>query len=214
VCALIPAAGRGARFGGSENKVFAPLLGRPLLGWTLAAFAHPDCWFVSDIILVGGSSGDDMTRLRKLGDMFGGGKVRAVVEGGAERQSSVREGVAAAMNVGAEWILVHDAARPCVSASVIGDTYISALKHGAATAALPVAETLVRAENNSSTAGENVPREDLWSVQTPQVFSVDVLWAAHQAAARDAVHGTDDAGLVRRLGTRWRSCPARRKTSR
>jgi 2-C-methyl-D-erythritol 4-phosphate cytidylyltransferase len=68
VCALIPAAGRGARFGGSENKIFAPILGRPLLAWTLEAFAR--CEAVESVLLVGNAA--DLPRLREISERWGG----------------------------------------------------------------------------------------------------------------------------------------------
>jgi 2-C-methyl-D-erythritol 4-phosphate cytidylyltransferase/2-C-methyl-D-erythritol 2,4-cyclodiphosphate synthase len=193
VCALIPAAGRGVRFGSGKNKVFAPLLGRPLVGWTLEAFAQSSV--VEDVILIG--SEEDLPWLRECGDRFGGGKVRAVVPGGANRQESVLEGVAAAE--GAQWLIVHDAARPCVPVRLIGQTLVASLKQGAATAAVPVTDTLVRGEPDGFT-GENASREGLWAVQTPQTFRADMLWEAHRKARQEGIQGTDDAGLARRLG--------------
>src|SRR5262245_57659970 len=113
VCALIPAAGRGVRFGGSDNKVFAPLLGRPLLAWTLDAFALCDA--IDAIVLIG--SEPDLPRLHDLGRQYGGPKFRDVVLGGPDRQSSVRNGLAACADF--EYIAVHDAARPCVPSVLI-----------------------------------------------------------------------------------------------
>ena len=198
VCALIPAAGRGARFGSPENKVFAPLLGRPLLGWTLEAFARCDA--VERVLLIGNET--DLPRLRELGGTYGGGKVRDVVAGGADRQASVLAGVAACGD--AEHVVIHDAARPCVSPELVAQTVAAVSAFGptcAATAAIPVADTLVREDDaNTMLAGTNVPRERLWAVQTPQAFRTRYLVAAHEAARMHGVRGTDDAGLVRRIG--------------
>lgn len=194
VCALIPAAGRGVRFGSGENKIFAPLLGRPLLGWTVGAFAR--CEAIQRIVLIGGE--DDLPRVRDIGDAFGGGKVRDVVRGGEDRQASVAAGLEAIGN-GAECLLVHDAARPCVTPQLIEMVAIAARIFGAATAALPVTDTLARGSENHLLL-DNVPREGLWTVQTPQGFLPDGLREAHQQAKRDGIRGTDDAGLVRHSG--------------
>lgn len=192
VCALIPAAGRGARFGSPNNKVFADLLGRPVVGWTLAAFAA--CAEVDEIVLIGGEN--DLTRLRELGDAFGGGKVRAMILGGADRQASVAAGLAATGS--ADFILVHDAARPCVTPELIAAVSAGARVFGAATTAVPVSDTLVRGDGaGGEFARENVSRDHLWAVQTPQGFGRELLVRAHQRAQETgAPRGTDDAGLV------------------
>lgn len=192
-CALIPAAGRGARFGSAQNKVFAPLLGRPLVGWTLEAFAA--CTGVDAIVVIG--SPDDLPRLREIADAFGGAKVRAVVPGGADRQTSVRAGLEAVGD--ARNVVVHDAARPCVTPALIDNTIAAAHASGAATTALPITDTLVRAEPDQA-AGQVVEREGLWSVQTPQAFDAELLRNAHERAGLENFQGTDDASLVRRLG--------------
>jgi 2-C-methyl-D-erythritol 4-phosphate cytidylyltransferase/2-C-methyl-D-erythritol 2,4-cyclodiphosphate synthase len=197
VCALIPAAGRGVRFGGSENKVFAPLLGRPLLGWTLQAFA--DSSVVDSIILIGAE--EDLPRLREIGRRYGGGKFRDAVEGGASRQESVRYGLSAVG--GARWVVIHDGARPCVTPQLIADCLHEARRHNAAYAALPLVDTLVR--SGDPDAAQPVPRDDLWVVQTPQAFGVTALRAAHLRAVEQGWTANDDAGLINLMGQ-----PARR----
>jgi 2-C-methyl-D-erythritol 4-phosphate cytidylyltransferase/2-C-methyl-D-erythritol 2,4-cyclodiphosphate synthase len=192
VCALIPAAGRGVRFGGSDNKVFVPLLGRPLLAWTLDAFAHCDA--IDAIVLIG--SEPDVPRLRELADRYGGGKFLDAVIGGQDRQSSVRNGLAACAEF--EYVAVHDAARPCVTPILIDSAVKDGRTFGATTVAVPVADTLVPGVE-SMLRGEDVPRDGLYAIQTPQVFARQLLCEAHDAAQRDGMHATDDAGLVRRL---------------
>jgi len=195
VCALIPAAGRGARFGSPENKVFADLLGRPLLGWTLEAFAN--CTAVDHVFLVGGVG--DENRLRAIGETFGGGKVRDVFQGGADRQASVAAGLRQTAN--AEFVLVHDAARPCVTPELVAQVAQAARIFGAATAAVAVSDTLVRSSGaNGEFARETVSRDHLWAVQTPQGFRRELLLRAHRRAEEtNAPRGTDDAGLVQTL---------------
>ena len=194
--ALIPAAGRGVRFGATDNKVFASLRGRPLLGWTLAAFAR--CPAVDTIVLVGNPA--DLDRLRELGKTWGQGKVVTIVEGGSDRQGSVRRGLAACAE--ADYVVIHDAARPCVTPEQISEAIAHARTHGATTAVIPVSDTLVRGTVEPDTltlTGNDVPRDGLFAVQTPQAFARKIITDAHEVAARDNIAATDDAGLVRGL---------------
>lgn len=206
VYALIPAAGRGARFGSAENKVFAPLLGRPLLGWTLQAFV--DCAKVDEIILIGGAG--DLRRLRGIGLLYGGGKVSAVVEGGATRQESVRLGLAAIPEYSdskgsRRLILVHDAARPCVTPEIIARVIgVSRWIGGCGTAAMPIADTLRRqiyegdTQPVPSVLNDEVSRRGIFAVQTPQGFHEPRFRFAHERAALNNWTFTDDTGLYQR----------------
>jgi 2-C-methyl-D-erythritol 4-phosphate cytidylyltransferase len=120
-----------------------------------------------------------------------------VVAGGVERQESVARGLAV-VPPATPWILVHDGVRPCITSELVRRVVDAARTHGAAIAALPVAETLKRGAAGWVT--ETVPRDGLWAIQTPQGFRADLLREAHRRAYADGVLGTDDAGLVERLG--------------
>lgn len=187
VTALIPAAGRGARFGSEHNKVLTEVLGRPVLGWTLAAFAQ--CDEITRIVLVGTEAETDL--LWELGDRFGGGKVQAVVLGGSTRQESVRRGLDA---VATEFVLVHDAARCCITPTLIGDAVGLTRLHLALTVVRPVTDTLMQR------SGELVDRSALVAVETPQGFQTELLRRAHASARNEGFVATDDASLLRRLG--------------
>ncbi|GAB4464375.1 MAG: bifunctional 2-C-methyl-D-erythritol 4-phosphate cytidylyltransferase/2-C-methyl-D-erythritol 2,4-cyclodiphosphate synthase [Armatimonadaceae bacterium] len=200
--AVILAAGRGARFGANQNKVFVPLLGCPLLGWTLQAFVRTE--IIRDIVLVGSSA--DLSRLEQIAAQYGGRKVRAIVPGGSDRQESVRNGVAAAgsLHEGPVWIAAHDAARPCITPEAITRVVQAAQVSGAATLAVPVTDTLVREsdepDGTEATQGEGVSRDRLWAIQTPQVFRAEWLREAHERAAAEQRAATDDARLVTDAG--------------
>ncbi len=192
---LIPAAGRAARFSSasdgsvSENKVFAPLGGRPILYHTAAAFdAHPG---IDGIVVVAGPS--EVARCREA--LTGLGKVLAVVAGGQTRQESVAIGLFALGGDPDDLILVHDAARPLVSAAVIARCLAGAQEHGSAVAALPVSDTL-KAAGDDLVVQRTVDRDGLWAMQTPQAFSLSTLFEAHAAARRYGWTGTDEAALV------------------
>lgn len=177
--ALIVAAGRGERSGAATPKQFAPLGGRPMLEWSLAAFrAHPG---IAEVLVAIGEGQQ----------AFLSSDQRWVL-GGATRRESVANGLAAL--TGVDRVLVHDAARPFVPAAVI-DRVIAALDaHDGAVPVLAVADTLARGEG---TMDEIVPRVGLNRIQTPQGFRHDVLLAAHREWRGEA---TDDSQMVRALG--------------
>jgi 2-C-methyl-D-erythritol 4-phosphate cytidylyltransferase/2-C-methyl-D-erythritol 2,4-cyclodiphosphate synthase len=194
VHAVIPAAGRGVRFGSGENKIFARLAGRPVIGWTVAAFAGR----VDTLVLA--AREDEIERVREIADIAFG-RACVVIAGGENRQESVARGIASFGAVGHnDIVLVHDAARPLVRPDVIERCIEGARTHGAAVAALPVADTLKQATGEGDVV-RTVERDGLWAVQTPQAFRLADLQKAHAMALRDGFVGTDEASLVERLGT-------------
>lgn len=182
VAALIPAAGSGTRLG-LGPKAFVEVAGLSLLARSVAALAP----HVDEVVVA----------LPEGWTLPAAVPARAIV-GGQTRQDSVRLLLEA---TGAEAVLVHDAARPFLPAEVVRAVLAAAWEVGAATAALPVADTLVQAAPGQ-TWGDLTPREGLWAVQTPQGFRRRVLREAHACAQADAHAATDDAGLVARLGGR------------
>ncbi len=193
VAAVVPAAGVGRRMAApsAPAKQFRTLGGAPLLVQTLRVFErHP----AVDAVVVAGPAGEAEALSASLRER-GITKLHRVVAGGATRQASVGRGLAAVPE-GTEVVLVHDAVRPFLPADRLAAVVAAAREHGAAALAVPVADTLRRAED--SAFGETVPREGLWRMQTPQAFHLDVLREAH--ARFGDVPGTDEVELVRRLG--------------
>ncbi|MCS6802973.1 MAG: 2-C-methyl-D-erythritol 4-phosphate cytidylyltransferase [Chloroflexota bacterium] len=185
VVAVIVGAGSGRRFGG--DKVFAELAGRPVLAHAVAAFEEsPE---VDGIVLV--LREEKVGRAWALAAEYGWTKLRAVTVGGARRQDSVLAGVRAAQ---AEWVLIHDAARPLVTPEVVARGLEAARATGAAIAALPVRDTLKRVENDQIIA--TVDRARLWAAQTPQIFRSALL----ERALETESDVTDDAAAVEALG--------------
>ena len=176
--ALVVAAGKGLRSGSAIPKQFAPIGGRPMLDWSVAALeAHPGI----DDVLVAIAPGQE----RYV-------EGRRWVHGGAERRDSVAAGLAKLGEY--DRILVHDAARPFLAAAVI-DRLLAALDmHDGATPVLPVADTLARGD---ATLTGVEPRAGLHRVQTPQAFRTQALVRAHAAWTGEA---TDDAQMVHALG--------------
>jgi len=188
VGAIIAAAGRSERMGGSD-KLFAVVGGKPLLAHTLSAFDA--CRGVDRVVLV--LSPESMERGRGLVAEAGFGKV-TVCQGGERRQDSVRNGLEALASC--QWVVVHDGARPLVTAALIEQGLEAAKKTGAAIAALPIGDT-VKEVDPPDLIARTLSRGRLWAAQTPQVFRCDILRQAHQQAQGET---TDDAALVEMLG--------------
>jgi 2-C-methyl-D-erythritol 4-phosphate cytidylyltransferase len=191
VGAIIAAAGRSERMGG-RDKLFAVVGGKPLLAHTLIAFDA--CRGVDRVVLV--LSPENIERGRELVAEAGFGKVAAVCQGGERRQDSVCNGLEALASC--QWVVVHDGARPLVTAGLIERGLEAAKETGAAIAALPIADTVKEVEP-PGLIGRTLSRGQLWAAQTPQVFRYDILREAHQRAQGEA---TDDAALVEKAGYR------------
>ena len=186
--AVIVAAGRGDRAGGDIPKQYRKLLGKPVLRWSVEALRAAN---VEEIVIAIAPEHADLCR-----DATEGLGLRTVL-GGATRTASVRAGLAAIER--ADAILIHDAARPGLSPSIVG-ALVKAIEEGAdgAAPALLVADSLRRVDASQRIVGE-VERDALVRVQTPQAFRADVLRAAYAAISDDASF-TDDLAVVRAHG--------------
>ena len=191
---VIVAAGSGRRMAGDDglpvDKVFLPLMGRPLLAHTIAAFQ--ECAVVSEIVLVLGEH--NLEKGRDLAEREGWSKLSHICLGGERRQDSVKAGLERLS--GCEWVMVHDGARPCVTAEIAEAGLARARETGAAVPVIPISDTVKRLDSTGSIV-ETPPRDELWAVQTPQVFHSDLLRRAYDLSMEGA---TDDASLVERLG--------------
>lgn len=189
VGAIIVAAGRSVRMNGAD-KMFAPVLGRPLLAHTVAAFES--CPAIGSIVLV--VAKDNVEQAQSLAKAEGWRKVSRIIAGGARRQDSVKRGLQGLPPC--RWVVVHDGARPCVEAQTIERGLEAAQRAEAAVAAVPVTDTIKRVDAEQRVV-ETLERGRLWAAQTPQVFRRDLLTRAHNDVD---VEVTDDAALVERLG--------------
>ncbi|WJQ81840.1 2-C-methyl-D-erythritol 4-phosphate cytidylyltransferase [Brevibacillus brevis] len=189
---VIVAAGSGKRMGGQRNKLWLPLAGEPILAHTVRLFAtHPD---IDEVVLV--VSEADHAEVMTL--IFAEKLMVVVTMGGAERQDSVRNGLAS-LSANCDYVLVHDAARPFVTRKQISDMIKQVQQDQATIMAVPVKDTIKVVGANGLV--ESTPaRESLWAVQTPQAFRMSLLREAHQAAGEAGKQGTDDAMLVEWLG--------------
>ncbi len=181
--AIIVAAGSSQRMGGID-KLLAPLGGRPVIAHSLAVFAaHPR---VEAMVIVVSPANE--ASIRALTDELA--PDASVVLGGSRRRDSVANGLNALGDC--EHVLVHDGARPLVTAEMIDGALDGAIQSGASVCAVPVSDTVKRAADDGLVAS-TVNRDRLWLAQTPQAFRTEVLRRAHAAHDIDA---TDDAALV------------------
>ena len=192
--AIIVAAGRGSRAGQGLPKQYRALpggSGETVLTATLRAFAEQEA--IAHVVTL--IHKDDIELYYKAISALKNIDKLSFEIGGAERQDSVLNGLRALRDDAPDRVLIHDAARPYVTAALI-NTCIAALDNGdAAIPALPVTDTLKRAEEDTITA--TVSREDLYRAQTPQAFAFDKILAAHETAASGM---TDDAAIAEAAG--------------
>lgn len=177
-----------------QPKQLLQLGGKPVAAWSLLTLAKAPG--VTHIVIA--CEPDELTNFEKLAAQFGGGKVRAVVSGGARRQDSVFAALRALTDP-VDLVVVHDGARPFVSDDVLARVIEQARERGGAIAAVPVKDTIKQASENGAVQ-KTIPRDRLWAAQTPQGFSYALLYRAHERAEADGFLGTDDAELVERLG--------------
>ncbi|NRB33901.1 MAG: bifunctional 2-C-methyl-D-erythritol 4-phosphate cytidylyltransferase/2-C-methyl-D-erythritol 2,4-cyclodiphosphate synthase [Rhodobacteraceae bacterium] len=182
--AIIVAAGRGTRAGGGLPKQFRPLAGRRVIDWTLDAFANVD----HRVLVLASEDHDAWQIFGKTGLIL--------APGGADRAGSVRNGLDALAAVAPGKVLIHDAARPCVSQEVIASVIDALDHHDGAAPGLPVTDALWTGTKGLVTGTRD--RSGLYAAQTPQGFRYDALYAAHKShpgGAADDVQVARDAGL-------------------
>jgi 2-C-methyl-D-erythritol 4-phosphate cytidylyltransferase len=188
---VVPAGGAGERMGGDRRKQYLELGGEPILLRSLRVFLdHPAFHWIVVALPAEDMASPPLFLPRGV----------TVVAGGATRGDSVRFGLDAVPDSAAV-ILIHDAARPLVTRAVVDRVLAAAAKGVGAVAAIPVADTLKRVDEDGRVVA-TVERSHLWQAQTPQGFPRDMIVDAYRRAGEDGVTGTDDAGLVERYGGR------------
>jgi 2-C-methyl-D-erythritol 4-phosphate cytidylyltransferase len=185
--AIIVAAGSSRRVG--FDKLFAPLLGKSVIAHTIDAFER--CDSVADIIVV--AREDRHGEIEKLGAT----KIRAIVAGGEHRQDSVAAGVFG-LGADARYVAVHDAARPLVTPEIIERVFAKAQETGAASAAEAVSDTLKRADVDL-VVKESIDRQQLFAMQTPQIFERALIEEAYRAVFAKNMRITDEVSAVQHL---------------
>jgi 2-C-methyl-D-erythritol 4-phosphate cytidylyltransferase len=187
VAAIIVAAGESRRMNGID-KVLAPLAGRPVISHVLSAF--DSCKSIGQIVLVVNQK--SLEACRKL--IAGLSTPVDVCLGGKRRQDSVAAGLKRLKDC--DWVVIHDGARPLITKALIEDGLEAAKETGAAVAAVPVTDT-IKIAGDDRIVHQTPPRQNLWAVQTPQVFLPGIITKAYQQAKGEV---TDDATLVEQAG--------------
>ncbi len=191
--AVLVAGGSGSRFGGAP-KQFQPLNGYRLYIWSLSRLYKFDS--IKDIVVTCPAHYVEEIK-KEINEMFG--ERVSVIAGGATRQESVYFGLRQLEQLGKpQFVLVHDAARPFVSAQIVSDTINTVTTRGACTVATPVSDTLKKVVEDKISS--TVDRAQLFAVQTPQAAPFDLLYSCHQEARRLNIGVTDDAAILEQFG--------------
>jgi 2-C-methyl-D-erythritol 4-phosphate cytidylyltransferase len=199
VSAIIVAAGKSKRLGGKVSKAVLKLNSKPIIAYSLDVLNEHHK--VNEIIVVGNRANTkslrDIIKRNKIR------KVRNIILGGAERQDSVYNGLRA-ISPKADFILIHDAARPFITKGLVSLVIEEAQRSKAAIVGVPVKSTIkeVRSQRPKSKTGlivqRTLDRSNLWEIQTPQVFSRKIILKAYKDFGR--LKATDDAMLVEKAG--------------
>lgn len=192
--AVIVAAGRGTRMGPGVDKLFLPIHGVPVIAHTWRSIDRSDA--IDEVVLVVRDGWQDAFHDLALRHAFR--KPYRLVPGGAERQDSVTNGLAA-LSPNAQWVAIHDGARPCLGEGTLRRCLQAAFVHGAAVAAQRAVDTIKEAAPDGTIA-RHLDRSVLWTVQTPQCFRVEIIRRALAAVAAEGKTLTDDTAACSWVG--------------
>lgn len=176
-----------------QDKIMLPLREEPVIVHTLRALEN--CPYIHEIVVV--TREELIVPLGRLCSDYGFGKVSKIILGGETRAHSVRLGMLE-VSEQAQLIAIQDGARPLLTHEVLEEVILTAAKCGAAAPAIPVKDTIKRAEGGI--VAETPDRSRLFAVQTPQVFESGLIRAALHKAVEENVPVTDDCSAVERLG--------------
>ncbi len=194
VAAIVPAAGRGSRMGLGRNKIWVKLGAKSVIYYSLRVLEdHPA---IGRVVLV--VSSNELSTASQLvqNEHF---EKTTVTEGGESRRDSVYRGLLC-LDPGIQWVVVHDGARPLIAPDLVDRVLEAAVQYGAALCAIPVTDTLKRADSEGYVTN-TIERNALYHAQTPQAFARNLLVRGHESIEGEA---PDDAGLVERMGVRVR----------
>ena len=198
--AIIVSAGLGKRMPTeARQKNFLLLNDRPVLVHTLLPFEASS--LIKNVVIVTGAADIEHCKSEVV-ESYGFKKVAGIIAGGKERQDSVAAGLDFISNTATDddLVVVHDGARCLVTTEIIERVITGAIETGAAAAMVPVKDTIKEAAEDGKSVGRTLNRERLYSVQTPQAFSLKILKKAFARAREDGFLGTDSSSLVERVG--------------
>lgn len=189
--AIIPSGGRGTRIGYTLPKQYIKINSKELIAYILHTFQN--CGLVDEIIVASEMQYFDL--LFKLKDKYNFTKVIKIVEGGNKRQDSVYNALLHSEADDGDLIIIHDAARPLLSNELLKKAIHSAEKFDSVVVAIKAHDTLLKGKQ---IVKEYISRDDIYYVQTPQIFRYKILLKAMQKAKEDNFYGTDESMLVKR----------------
>jgi len=195
ISALIPAAGSGSRMGDHGPKALIPVLGRPMLLWSVEALSKVDG--VGEILVA--APPDAVEAVKAICKEANIPRWRCAFPGGRSRRESV---AALLREAKGDRVLIHDAARPCITPEWVSTLLNELGSHRAGVPALPIRDTLKR--GNGGVVRDTVPRDGIFAVQTPQIFDAELLRGAHAHGIPGGGDVTDDASLVESVGGKVR----------
>jgi len=190
--AIIVGAGKGKRIG-LKDKAFLMLDKKPVLVHSILPFENSD--LIDDIILV--VSENRIDSAKDIINEYGLKKAKKIIAGGKERQDSVYNALKSIET--ADYVLVHDAARPLVTGKLIENVLKAAKKFQSAIPSIPLKDTVKQGRDFIE---KTMERDKLWLVQTPQAFKYEILKEAYESAMKNNFYSTDDAALVEKLSYR------------
>ena len=191
--AIVLAAGSGKRMNSQVHKQYLIIQDRPVLYYSLKEF---EVSAVDEIVLVVGKGEEEFCR-REIVDKYGISKVKAIVEGGKERYHSVFEGLKQTSD--ADYVLVHDGARPFVNQDIIRRCMQEVQKYQACVVGMPVKDTIKIADEEGY-AKQTPDRKNVWMIQTPQTFSYALIYEAYEEMLKtEDTAITDDAMVLERI---------------
>lgn len=196
ISVIIPAAGQGKRMKADVSKQYIEVYGKPILAYTLEKFQEARC--INDIILVVGKNEIDYVE-KYIKNGYGFSKIKSIIHGGKERQDSVYEGLKA-MDPETDIVLIHDAVRPMISTYDIERIVTETVKYKACIFGVKVKDTIKVVDENNHIRN-TLDRNQLYAIQTPQVFDKNVILSAYREAMGEGFLGTDDAMLVEQFST-------------
>ncbi|MBI2655261.1 2-C-methyl-D-erythritol 4-phosphate cytidylyltransferase [Candidatus Woesearchaeota archaeon] len=193
--AIIVAAGSGKRMGENINKVFLPILGKPIVYYALNTFQ--DCSEINEIIIV--AQKNYFSKINEIKKQYGFNKIKNIVEGGKERQDSVYNGLMSISNAkNDDVVIVHNGSNPLVRENEIAECISSAKKFGAAACCFPLKDTIKKIKNDF--IEKTIGRKNVYQMQTPQAVKYGLFMEGFKNIKKNKLKVTDDVSAIESLG--------------
>ncbi|MBI2654460.1 2-C-methyl-D-erythritol 4-phosphate cytidylyltransferase [Candidatus Woesearchaeota archaeon] len=200
--AIIVAAGKSKRMGKSTNKVFLPLLAKPMVYHTIKAFQ--DCNSIGEIIVV--TQKNDVEKINQIKEQYDFNKIKNVIAGGEERQDSVYNGLVSIKHAkNNDIVVIHNGSNPLVKENEIIDCINAAEQYGAVVVGFPLKDTIKKISKDF--VEKTIDRTKIYQVQTPQAIKYGLFMEAFKNAKNKNLKVTDDASLIEAIGKKVKIVP-------